>query len=276
MKTTLEIAIAGQASQSHPIERRVVVGAGPGADLVVPAPGVEARHFQLTLAPRHLELKLAPGARPLRHDGKPFSGGRLPYERDFYLEHVRFHCAAPGGAARRGRWPWLLVLAAASAAGGVLLARSRDDGRVTAQHERLELFAGAARCPEQQPDAARRHAERSERAAQAKRERRRYDPHDGVVAGRLYAEAAACFATAGDDAERERSERVGAELRGRVTEELRAAQIRLRAALADEHDQRALEAIVALGRLLRGEPYEYARWLAEREREVRGRMGARR
>jgi hypothetical protein len=275
MKTHLEIAIAGQASQSHPIERRAVVGAGPGADVVVAAPGVEAQHFRLVLAARHLELRLAPGVRPLRYEGKPFSGGRVAYERDFYLEQVRFNCAAPGRGQRRAPWPWLLALAAAGAGGSVMLEGARIDAHEPTREGGLVLF-GDARCPEPEPEAARRHAQRSERAAQAKLERRRYDPHDGVAAGRLYAEAAACFATAGDQAERERSERVGGEVRALVMEELRAAQLRLRAALGDEQHQRALEEIAGLRRLLRDEPDPYGRWLEEKERELRGRLQAKR
>lgn len=276
MKAQLEIAIAGHASQSHPIERRVVVGAGPGADVVVTAPGVEAQHFRLVLTPRQLELRLAPGARPLRYEGKPFSGGRIAYERDFYLEHVRFNCRAPVRNTPRARWPWLLAFAAASAGGGAVLAGTTDAAHEPTREDGVELFGDDSSCPEQEPTAARRHAQRSEHAAQAKLERRRYDPHDGVAAGRLYAEAAACFATAGDEAERERSERMGDAVRTRVMEELRAAQIRLRAALGDEQHAWALEEIMGLRRLLRGEAQQYARWLGEKERELRGMMGAKR
>ena len=275
MRTQLEIAIAGRASQSHPIERSVVIGAGPGADVVVTAPGVEAQHFRLVLGSRQLELRLAPGVRPLRYEGKPFSGGRIAYERDFYLEHVRFNCRAPERSPR-ARWPWLMAFAAASAGAGAVLAGSSGAAREPAREDDVVLFGGNSSCPEPEPSAARRHAERSERAALAKLERRRYDPHDGVAAGRLYAEAAACFATASDQAERERSERVGDEVRTRVTEELRAAQIRLRAALGDEQHARALEEIAGLRRLLRGEAQPYARWLGEKERELRGIMGAKR
>src|SRR5688572_24512227 len=119
MKAMLEIVVAGGASHTHAIERRAVVGAGPGADVVVAAPGVAPQHFRLALGPRQLELKLAPGVRPLRYDGRAFAGGKLGYGRDFYLEHVRFNCAAPGGGARRARWPWLLVVAIAGASGAV-------------------------------------------------------------------------------------------------------------------------------------------------------------
>jgi hypothetical protein len=268
MKTLLEIAVAGEAGKNHPIERRTVVGSGPGADVVVTAPCVAPQHFRLLLGPRHIELKLAPGVRPLHYEGKAIALGKLAYGRDFYLEQVRFNCAAPVRGDQRARWPWLFLLVVVSAAAGLVLAASRDDRRPPAREDVVELFAAEPPCPEQDPVAARRHAEQTERAAQARLERRRYDAHDGVVAGRLYAEAAACFSTAGDEAERERSERVGAEARERVTEELRAAQIRLRAALANEQHLRALEEITALRRLLRDEPHPYGRWLGEKEREL--------
>jgi hypothetical protein len=269
MKTRLEIAIPGEGSRYHPIERQSVIGSGPGADVVLALPGLAAQHFRLELGARQLELRLAAGARPLRYEGKRFRGGKLAYGRDFYLDQVRFSCVAPGPAPRR-RVLWLApALVGAAALGGLALEHEHERGRSRTLAEPIELFAATAPCPEHDPAVALRRAQRLERAAHAKKERHRYDPHDGVEAGRLYQQARACFEAAGDDAGRERTDGAGAALRARVLEELRAARLRLRAALADQQSDLALAEIGALRRLMRNEPHHYARWLEEKERELR-------
>jgi hypothetical protein len=270
MKTRLELAIPGEASRYHALEHGAVVGSGDGSDVVLDAPGVAAHHFRIELGARRLELKVAPGAGPLCYEGKRFKSGKINYGRDFYLAQVRFNCAVPARTTSPRRALWLalgIVLVTASAA--LALTREHDGAATRASEDPVELFGPAAPCAEQEPARARRRAERLERAARAKEERRRYDPHDGVEAGRLYAEATACFDTASDAAGRERNRERGSELRARVQEELRAARLRLRAALTDQRQERALLELAALRRLMKNEPHRYARWLQEKERALR-------
>jgi hypothetical protein len=276
MQTRLEVAIPGEGSRYYPIEQRSVIGASADADVVLGVPGVAQHHFRLELGPGHVDVRLAPGARPLCYAGKRFVGGKLGYDQDFYLEQLRFNCRAPNGSSPRQRLVWLtLALLAPALLIGLALPGPARDARLGAPDEAIELFATAPACPDSEPASALRHAERLEGAARAKRERHRYDPHDGVEAGRLYAEASACFERAGDARGRERTESAGAGWRARVTEELRAAQLRLRAALADQRTDAALRELAALRRLTKNEPHRYARWLEEKERALRSKPPAR-
>jgi len=107
MKTKLEISIPGEADRHFPIDTRAVVGKGPTADISLDVPGVSAQHFRVKLGTSDVDLRLAPGARPLTYEGRPFSGGAVPYGADFYLDRVRFssidvvasHCS---GLVRQG------------------------------------------------------------------------------------------------------------------------------------------------------------------------------
>ena len=51
---------------------------------------VMAQHVRVKLGPNDVDVRLAPGGRPLTYEGQPFAGGPLPYGSDFYLDRVRF------------------------------------------------------------------------------------------------------------------------------------------------------------------------------------------
>lgn len=270
MKTKLEVSLPGEADRHFPIETRAIIGKGPTADVSLDVPGIIAQHFRIKLGVSDVDVRLAPGARPLTYEGRPFSGGAVPYGSDFYLERIRFSCAKPKEEGGSKLLP-LLLLCLVLAGGGVafiLTEQSQLDVAAVSSEQEIVLFPEAPACPPSDAAAAGRRAAGLERAAQTKRERYRYDAHDGLEAGRLYALAAKCFQAAGDAVNQQRVQQLGDAWRLEVTEDFRAARLRLRTALQDNDLNTALTAIAALQRLLAGEDIPYVSSLASTERQI--------
>jgi len=270
MKTKLEVSIPGEADRHFPIDTRAVVGKGPTADISLDVPGVIAQHFRVKLGPDDVDLRLAPGARPLAYEGRPFSGGAVPYGADFYLDRVRFSCIKPKQETNNKLLP--LLLACVVVVGGVfallLSNQSELETSSEANEQEIVLFPEAPACPQADAPGAARKALSLEKAAQTKRERYRYAAHDGLDAGRLYARAAKCYLAAGDQAGKQRVDHEGDEWRQQVTQEFRAARLRLRSTLQDRDLNGALNAIGSLRRMLEGEPIPYTAYLASTERQI--------
>jgi hypothetical protein len=270
MKTKLEVSLPGEPDRHFPIDTRAIIGKGPTADVSLDVPGIIAQHFRVKLGVSEVDVRLAPGARPLTYEGRPFSGGVVPYGSDFYLERIRFSCAKPKEDGGSKLLPLLLVLFV-MAGGGVafvLAEENQIDSTVVGGEQDIVLFPEAPACPHSDAAGAARRATGLERAAQTKRERYRYDAHDGLEAGRLYAQAGKCFQAANDAANQQRVQQVGDAWRLEVTEDFRAARLRLRTALQDDDLNTALTAIAALQRLLAGEDLPYVASLASTERQI--------
>jgi hypothetical protein len=269
MKTKLEVSLPGEPDRHFPIDTRAIIGKGPTADVSLDVPGVIAQHFRVKLGVNDVDVRLAPGARPLTYEGRPFSGGSVPYGSDFYLERIRFSCAKPKEEGGSKLLP-LLLLALVLVGGGVayvLMDQNQLAAAVSGEQE-VVLFPEAPACPPSDAAGATRRAVGLERAAQTKRERYRYDAHDGLQAGRLYAQAAKCFQAAGDAQNQQRVQQLGDAWRLEVTEDFRAARLRLRTALQDNDLNTALTAIAALQRLLAKEDIPYVSALASTERQI--------
>lgn len=270
MKTKLEVSLPGEPDRHIPIDTRAIVGKGPTADVSLDVPGIIAQHFRIKLGVSDVDVRLAPGARPLTYEGRPFSGGAVPYGSDFYLERIRFSCVRPKEEGSNKLLP-LLLLCLVLAGGGVafiLTEQSQIDAAAVSSEQEIVLFPEAPACPPSDAASAGRRAAGLERAAQTKRERYRYDAHDGLEAGRLYAQAAKCFQAAGDAGNQQRVQQLGNAWRLEVTEDFRAARLRLRTALQDNDLNTALTAIGALQRLLAGEDLPYVSALASTERQI--------
>jgi hypothetical protein len=269
MKTKLEVSLPGEGSRYHPIEERTIVGSGSTADIALDVPGVTPQHFRIKLMPKHLDIRLAPGAGPLTYEGKPFAGGKVAYDTDFYLIQVRFNCSAPKTASTSRVVPLLGAVVVVLGLLGYMFMQQAAESASLPPEQEVDVFLGAQACP--QPDAAgaARVAGRLEQAAIAKRERYMYDPHDGVEAGRLFSQASDCYAKSSDAAGKQRSDQSGQAWRQKVTEEFRAARLRLHTALQNEQFNVALAEVQVLRRFLRGEPNPYAEWLIQKERELR-------
>jgi hypothetical protein len=269
MKTKLEVSLPGEPDRHFPIDTRAIIGKGPTADVSLDVPGIIAQHFRVKLGVNDVDVRLAPGARPLTYEGRPFSGGAVPYGSDFYLERIRFSCAKPNAEGGSKLLPLLIVLLIAGGGAAFVLTQQDqlDAGGVSSEQD-IVLFPEAAACPHSDATASARRATALERAAQTKRERYRYDAHDGLVAGRLYAQAGKCFQAANDAANQQRVQQLGDAWRMEVTEDFRAARLRLRTALQDNDLNTALTAIAALQRLLAGEDMPYVSSLASTERQI--------
>jgi hypothetical protein len=270
MKTKLEVSIPGEADRHFPIDTRAVVGKGPTADISLDVPGVSAQHFRVKLGTSDVDLRLAPGARPLTYEGRPLSGGAIPYGADFYLDRVRFCCGKPKQVKSSKLLP--LLLACVVVVGGVfallLSNQSNLEPSAEANEQEVVLFPEAPACPQTDPAGAARKAMSLEKAALTKRERYRYAAHDGLDAGRLYAQASKCYLAASDPAGKQRADQEGDAWRQQVTEEFRAARLRLRTALQDKDLNGALNAIGSMRRLLQGESIPYGAYLVSTERQL--------
>ena len=270
MKTKLEVSIPGEADRHFPIDTRAVVGKGPTADISLDIPGVVAQHFRVKLGTTDVDLRLAPGARPLTYEGRPFSGGAIPYGADFYLDRVRFCCGKPKLEKSSKLLP--LLLACVVVVGGVfalLLSNQSEIGNAEeANEQEVVLFPEPPPCPQTDPAGAARKAMSLEKAALTKRERYRYSAHDGLDAGRLYAQASRCYLAAGDQGGKQRADQEGDAWRLQVTEEFRAARLRLRTTLEAKDLNGALNAISSMRRMLEGEAIPYSAYLVSTERQL--------
>jgi len=270
MKTKLEVTLPGDPDRHFPIDTRAIVGKGPTADVSLDdSPGVSAQHFRIKLGPNDVDVRLAPGARPLTYEGRTFAGGAIPYGADFYLDGIRFACSKPKAQANNRVLP-LLIACGVAIAGVIGLFLLNDVEETIAEEEEQEvvLFTEAPPCPQTDVAGAARRAVSLEKAAEAKRERYRYASHDGLDAGRLYAQAGKCYALAGDQASLARVDSVGRAWREQVMDEFRAARLRLRTAIQNNQTSAAMDAIAAIQVMLQGESLPYLAWLGAKEREL--------
>ena len=270
MKTKLEVSVPGEADRHFPVDTRAVVGKGPTADISLDVPGVIAQHFRVKLGTNDVDVRLAPGARPLTYEGRPFSGGAVPDGEDYYLGRVRICSGKPEQETNSKVLP--LLLACVVVVGGVfamMFANQNDlESGAEANEQEIVLFPDAPACPQADAAGAARRAIALEKAAETKRERYRYAAHDGLDAGRLYAQASKCYLTAGDQAGKQRVDQAGDAWRQQITEEFRAARLRLRTTLQDRDLNGALNAISSMQRMLHGETLPYATYLATTERQI--------
>jgi hypothetical protein len=271
MKTKLEVTLPGDPDRHFPIDTRAIVGKGPTADVSLDdSPGVVAQHFRIKLGPNDVDVRLAPGARPLTYEGRTFAGGPIPYGADFYLDRIRFSCPKPKAEGSSRTLP--LLIACGVAVAGVAALFLFNDGQEADEEENeqeVALFGEAPPCPQSDVGGAARKALSLEKAAQAKRERYRYEFHDGLDAGRLFAQASKCYAVIGDQAGVARVDAAGNAWRELVTGEFRAARLRLRTALQNKQVEAALDAVVSMQRMLQGENLPYVQWLGGKERQLK-------
>jgi hypothetical protein len=271
MKTKLEVSVPGEPDRHYPIDTRAIVGKGSTADVSLDGvSGVLGQHFRVKLGPNDVDVRLAPGGRPLTYEGRPFAGGPVPYGSDFYLDRVRFRIAKPKQDGNKKTVPLLIACAVVVVGVGLSFVFDNSDAEPDAAVGEADvvLFPEAPPCPATDPAGAARKAESLEKAAQTKRERYRYAAHDGLDAGRLFAQASKCYAAAGDVANRERVDQDGQAWRARISDEFRAAQLRLQTAMRNNQYEVALGAVISMRRMLAGETMPYANWLLAKQRQI--------
>lgn len=271
MKAKLQVTLPGEPDRHFPIDTRAIVGKGPTADVSLDnAPGVVKQHFRVKLGADGLDVRLAPGASPLTFEGRPFSGGAVPYGVDFYLDRIRFSCMAPKKEGNSKVVPLAIACGVVVLGFGAMSIFADDsDLAVDTDEKDVVLFDDSAACPATDPAGAARKGQSLELAARAKRERYRYDAHDGLDAGRLFAQASKCYALGGDPAGQKRVDEEGQAWRQRITEEFRAARLRLRTAMQNNQLEAALGAVTSMRRMLQGEDHPYAKTLLSQERQLK-------
>jgi hypothetical protein len=135
-----------------------------------------------------------------------------------------------------------------------------------------QLFAALSQtsCRYADPPTAEALADQQLRAADGKRERSPYSMEDGIQAVPLYAEAAACYRTAGKSEPAAESLGAAQALAGQLQDDLHAHQVRLEWALGRKRYETAAQELVALRALTAGRNDAHAQWLAALARELRG------
>ncbi len=254
MKATLKASRAGEPERRFQIVERAIIGSGSDSAIRFEDAQMLGQHFSVKPMDDGVKLRLAHGAPPMMHEGKDFVGGLIPYDADFFVGAYRFTVARTESVVGKGGpSPVILVAAAAAVAIMVLsfFAPEKVDGSAANEIKIPELF-GPVPCGAAEGQPLHR-AHEAERGAAAKQERYVFDPHDGVLAGRLLAEASSCYGKAGDADGAKRTAEAGIRWQERVRTDITAARLRLELALENKDLPRALDNVRELLKLLHGE-----------------------
>jgi len=259
-------------------ERRSLAGerVTVGSDVNATIPLVDNRELEplhLLLAPREdgCWVSTARGAQQAtRRAGKPFENGVVPWGTELDCGVLVFRLArAEARAGRRRRWMLLarkvLLVMVTVWVGKMLLARSpQGPGRPRAEAPAL-FAASSVPCKGNARESAAR-AHEALTAADAKIERYPFEPYDGVVAVRLYREAAACAGIAGDDAARSEATELADRAAGRVEADYRFHRLKLDRAIQAHHYGEALIETRVVASMLRDRGGAYTECLAHADR----------
>lgn len=159
-----------------------------------------------------------------------------------------------------GVLPWMAVAAFAACGLGLGLGcrRAPESGVGESPEAPSELFVASGRC------AASGRAQRLERDGRMRNERYPYDPRDGIVAVRLFLEAAECYQARGRPTDAMRAAAAARRLESRITTDYAAARVALEHALergtwsdARRHVRRLLSLTEHMT------PHPYVDWLRD-------------
>lgn len=278
MKLTLRVAYPGEPERRFRLSDRVIVGSAAECAISLPDSGMLPEHFSVRPDKDGAKIRLANGAPPMGHNGAQFNGGVVPYDSDFYVGQIRFAVSSEDAASGKGGPSPVLIVAAVVAvavAGVTMLAPSDElDPNSVAVMKLPNVFAPVP-CTAEPGKVAYRAAD-AERAALSKQGRAVFDPHDGVEAGRLYLEAEACYAAAGDAASQARVKAAGDAWRDKITADASASRVRLEVALGERDNQAAYNEVRKLLRLFAGEKDPAIEELTRHERRLAATLSGRR
>ncbi len=124
-------------------------------------------------------------------------------------------------------------------------------------------------CPRNDPRQALALASERTQLAESRRERRPFNPRDGVAAVPLFEEAAACFKVAGKLEPAERARAAAGKLREEIDLDYRTHQVRLEHAITVQDGLSALHEMNVLLALTETKTGPYVSWLSIQQRQLR-------
>jgi hypothetical protein len=262
---------------------RVIVGSGAHCDVRL-APD-EAALEQLVLEARDEQIfvevrNLTPACRV---QGALFLGGFLPQGEALVLGPLSLSAKliAPQQAATTAQvarnqsqtHPAIQALGLVGVAVGMFYALQTTEQEKSVLATVIEpplLFAeaGAAKCPQQDAEAALSFAQQERAAGDAKAERSPFYPGDGLAAVSSYERARVCFAVAGEKRAAQEAASASERLRQQLADELHMRHVRLERFLAQNKFDDVSREVVLLAELVPDHSHPYAQWLSAVRREV--------
>ncbi len=283
----LDVYLPDGTVQNFPLtDERVVVGTSTRCQVMIDRPELAPEHLLLSPRPDGCWVAVARGvATPTLVDNIPFERGMVSWGKPIQVGQVRM-VLADGTRAKANKdkdkdkkdekvSPVLLVVAVLvmGMAAWTLLTEPTNlaaPGRVSTPPP--ALFEDLNRpCPQADPSLVAATADESTRIALSKAERMPFRTQDGIEAVTYYAQAAACFRSAGNNEAATEAMRRANSLRGRLEEEYTAHRFRLERALEQTRYEDALYEVKMLTALVshRRGPYLTALNTLERQLTIR-------
>ncbi|MFO0649851.1 MAG: hypothetical protein U0326_26770 [Polyangiales bacterium] len=283
----LDVYLPDGTVQNFPLtDERVVVGTSTRCQVMIDRPELAPEHLLLSPRPDGCWVAVARGvATPTLVDNMPFERGMVSWGKPIQVGQVRM-VLADGTRAKANKdkdkekkeekvSPVLLVVAVLvmGMAAWTLLTEPTNlaaPGRVSTPPP--ALFEDLNRpCPQADPSLVAATADESTRIALSKAERMPFRTQDGIEAVTYYAQAAACFRSAGNNEAATEAMRRANGLRARLEEEYTAHRFRLERALEQTRYEDALYEVKMLTALVthRRGPYLTALNTLERQLTIR-------
>lgn len=277
MNTFVEIMKEDGTSDRHPIDgQQVTLGRSGTAGISLPhAMNMELEH--LLIAPRGKEgcwVAVTQGAAtPTYFKGKPFQNGMLKWGSELRVGALTIKVSNKTTTAKdkKGPSPVLLLLGVVAILGlgyMMIFGDKTDSILPTDGIEPPDLFVETGACPSSGTPLA--NATRLENQAHSRGDRYFYEMRDGVEAVGLYASAAECYRSIGNNEDAARMDAREAEMGARITADYAARRLRMTRALAEEDyegTRRELNALISLTAHL-DENNDYIQWLKHTRRVV--------
>jgi len=271
MSATIEIQIPGKdtVSRKLPTDQPTTVGRTASGGLAVPsARHLEREHFIVEPRMRGCHVMVLPGAHTdASLKGRPFNDGLVAWGETLLIGpiQVRFSQGSQGPS------PVLLIgsVVIVGLVAFMLSQDSRTESLSGSMPEAPQLSFASQPCSETGV-AARVRAEELEEQALASGERYAFDLTDGMDAARIFREASACYAQAGDKTSADRTEQSHVNWRTRLSERYSAHRLRLRVALDRGQARVAEKQLKALYQFLSDfEDHPYYQWMAQVQNQLR-------
>ncbi len=268
----IEVRLKNDRRRFPIYNQRAVVGRATGCDVRLGhVAELGDEHIMFSPHEGQCWASVAQGASPFMVDNEPFQKGKVPWGTPFTLGDLRLTPLLAEVARKKTKVsPLAVILGVLTAAmvAWALLGSPDPVASISSSDETApQLFAKKASC-RVSGDAAARLAEQRLEDALAKAERYVFDPHDGVEAGELLSQAAACFERSGEQRRTSSTKRRLAAWKKRLERDYVSSRTRLELALREERYIDAKQEISTLRALLRGRKHPYVEWLKSVERKL--------
>jgi hypothetical protein len=261
-----------------------LVGSGAHCEIRIQAEEIEVEHLLVRMTAQGVHVR-ARSAKLPKINGVEFAESMIPEGAAIRMGSIELKIALvdiSGGAAikkkaKGGTSPMAYVglIGILGLAAWLLLDDSNHGGPNTAMPEAIPSLwpAPMSVCAVSEPEQARAKASELWIVANARAERRPFRIQDGVTSVPAFEQAAACFGTGGDLADKTRASEVARILRSKIEEEYRLHRVRLEHALNVGDSITALKEVRVLRQFLEQATKDpktdvYVGWLAEEDRKL--------